>query len=228
MQRVLEGIINNGRIASAYIFLGPPGSAKLAAAEEFADRLGCAKVDRRVVSPDGASVKIEQILQLQHDTRFGPAAGPRLLAIVEQADEMTPEAAAAFLKTLEEPAPAVTFVLLVEREDRLPRTIVSRCQRIIFQEELKEWRPDPQLAGWYEELRSLGKKNVIDLFDLSTRLEKEKERIEELLYELILFAKNELGNIRLARTMLEAVKYIKRKANLRLTLDVMCLKLSEL
>jgi hypothetical protein len=62
---------------------------------------------------------------------------------------------------------------------------------------------------------------------LSARLEKEKERLEELLYELAFCAREELGSVALVRVLLEGIKNLKRKANLKLTLDVMCLKLSE-
>lgn len=224
---MLEGIIKNGRIASAYLFVGPPGSAKLEAARAFADRLGCPDIDRIIIGPDGASVKIDQILELQRFTRYGPSAGAHLLAIVEKADEMTPEAAAAFLKTLEEPAERVTFILLVEREDRLPETIISRCQKILFEEEAGGWQPDPELSAWYAELRSLGGKSILERFEFSSRLEKERERIEELLYDLIFYARHELGDLKLVRTLLEAVKNIKKKTNLKMVLDVACLRAGE-
>ncbi|MBI5078811.1 AAA family ATPase, partial [Candidatus Saganbacteria bacterium] len=134
VHRVLEGIVRNKRVASAYLFAGPPGSGKLEAALDFSNRLGCKKVDCIRVAPEGASLKIEQVWELKQVTRYGPSDGEHLLVVVEEADAMTGEAAAAFLKTLEEPAPGVVFILLVERDDRLPATIASRCQKIIFEE----------------------------------------------------------------------------------------------
>jgi DNA polymerase III delta prime subunit len=224
MHRVLEKI---SRVASGYLFVGPPDSSKAEDALTFAQRLGCGKFDLVCVQPDGASVKIEQIRDLQARVRYGPTASDYLLVIVERADEMTPDAAAAFLKTLEEPPLRVVFILLVEREDRIPATIVSRCQRIFFGEKPKKWEPDPEFAFFYEELKNIRRKSVLELFELSARLEKEKGRIEALLYDLIGFAREVLGNIRLVRVLLEAVKDLKKKANLRLTLDVACLKLYE-
>lgn len=227
MHRVLEGIIKSQRVASAFLFLGPPDSDKAEDAKAFADVLGCGRFDRVWVEPSGASLKIEQIRDLQGRNRFGPSESEYLLAVIDRADKMTADAAGAFLKTLEEPPPRVVFVLLVEREDRLPATIASRCQKIVFGEKFKRWEPNPEFAAFYEELKSVRSKSVIELFELSSRLEKEKERIEELLYDLALFAKEKIGNLGMVRILLEAVKNVKKRANLKLTLDNLCLKIGE-
>jgi DNA polymerase III delta prime subunit len=227
MHRVLEGIVRNNRAASAYLFVGPPFSSKLEDALAFADSLGCQKIDLARVAPSGASIKIDQVREIQRFVRYGPSAGACLCLIVEQADEMTAEAAGAFLKTLEEPPPKVIFILLVEREDRIFPTIVSRCQKIIFGEVFQRWQAKPELAEFYDELKQVKRKSIVELFGLSARFEKEKERLEELLYELAFCAKEELGNVKLVRVLLAAIKNLKKKANLKLTLDVMCLKLSE-
>jgi len=228
MHRVLEGIIHNQRVASAYLFLGAPDSDKKIDAEKFADRLGSRKVDKIRVEPKGASLKIDQIREIQQVVRYGPSSGSYLCVIVERADEMTEEAAGAFLKTLEEPPPGVIFILLIERAERIPETIQSRCQTIIFEERQKGWEANPEYSLFYEEIKNYRKKNLLEQLEFSGRLEKEKEKIEDLLYDLVLFAKQELGNIKLARLLLETVKNLKKKANLRLTLDVASLKMGEL
>ncbi|MDD5594587.1 MAG: hypothetical protein PHG97_07620 [Candidatus Margulisbacteria bacterium] len=227
MHRVLEGIVRNNRVASAYLFVGPPFSSKLDDALAFTEHLGCKKIDLLRVVPSGASLKIEQVREIQRFVRYGPSAGEHMCVLVERSDEMTAEAAGAFLKILEEPPPGVIFILLVEREDRIFPTIVSRCQKIIFGEEFRRWQPDPELAGFYDDLRSIKRKSVLELFDLSGRLGKEKERLEALLYELAFCAREEMGNAALVRVLLDAIKNLKKKSNLKLTLDVMCLRLNE-
>ncbi|OGC35467.1 hypothetical protein A2311_04700 [candidate division WOR-1 bacterium RIFOXYB2_FULL_48_7] len=222
---MLAGIIKGGRVASAYLFVGPPGPEKLAAAQQFADGLQTKSVDRLIIEPDGATLKIAQILELQTLTRYGPTSSPRLVAIIKSADEMTPEAAGAFLKTLEEPSPGVIFVLLVEREERLPETIISRCQKIVFGEPAVVWQRKPELAGWYKDLQQIGQLKLVELFELSARLEKEKDQLEELLYDLAYFSWHELREWRRAKIILETIKDIKKRANLRLTLDVACLRM---
>jgi DNA polymerase III delta prime subunit len=228
MHRVLLGIIRNQRAASAYLFVGPPVSGKLEDALAFAASLGCQpKIDLTRVAPAGTTIKIDQVRELQRTVRYGPSAGPCLCVIVEQADTMTAEAAGAFLKTLEEPPDKVIFILLVEREDRIFPTIVSRCQKIIFGEQYRPWQAKPELAEFYDALKSAKRLSILELFGLSARLEKEKERLEELLYELAFCAREELGSAALIRVLLEGIKNLKKKANTKLTLDVMCLKLSE-
>lgn len=227
MHRILEGIIKNRRVASGYLFIGPPRSSKAEDALAFAEGLNCRKLDLVRLKPEGASLKIEQIRELQGRIRYGPSASEYLVAVFEQADAMTPDAAAAFLKTLEEPPPRVVFVLLVEREDRIPATIVSRCQKILFGEKEEKWEPDPAFGLFYTELKNIRGKSILELFELSGKLEKEKEKIEELLYDLVFFAREELKNMKLVRLLLEAAKNLKKKANLKLTLDNLCLRMGE-
>ena len=155
MNKILKGIAKSGRVAGAYLFLGPPGVEKKEQAEAFADTLECKKQDKIVVAPSGATLKINQIRELQKWVRYGPSASRYLVVIVEKADTLTDQAAAAFLKTLEEPAPGVVFVLLAEREDKISATILSRCQKIIFSEKTLEWKPDPDLNPFYKDLKNI-------------------------------------------------------------------------
>ena len=227
VQKILEGIVRSDRVAGAYLFLGPPDVGKKENAEAFARILECKKQDKIVIGPSGVSLKIDAIRELQTWVKYGPSASRYLLVIVEKADSLTDQAAAAFLKTLEEPAPGVVFVLLAEREDKIPATIASRCQKIIFSEKRVDWKPERSLDPFYAELRNINKKGALELLQLSAKLGKEKERIEELLYELSYFARHELWDTRSARIILDTLRYIKRRANLKLALDVMCLKLGE-
>lgn len=224
--RILEGIASSDRVAGAYIFLGPPGEEKKETAQNFANLLDCKKQDRVVVSPSGTSLKIDQVRELQKWVRYGPSISRYLVAIIEGADTLTDQAAAAFLKTLEEPAPGVVFILLAEREEKLPGTILSRCQRVIFSDKNEKWQPKVERAGFYKEIKGIKQKKIKELLELSAKIEAEKERIEELLYDLALFVHEELSDIRSVRIILDSLRYIKRRANLKLTLDLMCLKLS--
>jgi len=227
IQEILASIAKSGRLASAYIFFGPPGSGKKEAAHDFAEILGCHKQDKFLIEPEKTSIKIEQVRELQGWVRYGPSASPYLLAIVDQADKLTEQAAAAFLKTLEEPPPGVVFVLLVEREDKLPATICSRSQKILFAEKIEKWQKNPERDPFYQELKNIHRKTKSGgLLKLSVALAKEKENIEALLYDLSYFARYELRNTQYARIILDSLRYIKRRANLKLALDTMCLKLA--
>ncbi|TFH34069.1 MAG: hypothetical protein E4G93_05920 [Dehalococcoidia bacterium] len=80
--------------------------------------------------PQGRSIRLPHIHKLQHISSLPPFEGKRKVLILENADHMTDEAANCLLKTLEEPPPYVTWILLVEDENRVLETVISRCQRI--------------------------------------------------------------------------------------------------
>lgn len=227
VETILAGIAGSDRVAGAYLFLGPPGPEKKAAAEYLTGVLGCPKQDIVFVAPSGATFKIEQVRELQEWTKYGPSAGKYLVVIVDQADTLTDQAAAAFLKTLEEPAPGVVFILLADREDKIPATIISRCQRLIFPEPAQQWQQKPANSQLYGEIKGVRKLSRLELFKLAARLEKEKERLEELLYDLAHFVRHELLDSGATRVILEALYRLKRRANARLVLDLMCLKLAQ-
>ena len=228
ISKILKGIAQNKRLASAYLFVGPPGVGKRQAATDFATLLDVKKQDKLIIMPKGASLKIEQIRELQGLVKYGPSISAYLVVIVEQADSLTDQAQAAFLKTLEEPAPGVVFILLIEREDKLVKTIVSRCQKLLFAENVVEPESNKEYSNYYQHLEELGSKTSLELLHFSSQLEAEKSRLDDLLYNLAYFAKNKLANVSLSRIILDTLRYIKRRANLKLALDVMCLKLGEL
>ncbi len=81
---------------------------------------------------DSRDLRICQIRRLEKVLSLSPYAGGRRIAIVDAADTMHVEAANAFLKTLEEPPAGSVIILLAEREERLPATVLSRCQKLPF------------------------------------------------------------------------------------------------
>ncbi len=78
---------------------------------------------------DSRDLRICQIRRVEHLLSLSPYSGGRRVAIVDAADTLHTEAANAFLKTLEEPPAGSIIILLVERDERLPETVLSRCQR---------------------------------------------------------------------------------------------------
>jgi DNA polymerase-3 subunit delta' len=81
---------------------------------------------------DSRDLRICQIRRLERVLSLSPYAGGRRVAIVDAADTSRAEAANAFLKTLEEPPAGAVIILLAEREERLPDTVLSRCQKLPF------------------------------------------------------------------------------------------------
>jgi len=100
-------------------------------------------------------IGIEDIRQMQHSANLPPFEGKCKVFIIDGAELLSIEAANCLLKTLEEPAPTVVFVLLTAKEELLPLTVVSRCQRIELallpsaQAEsalIEKWSVEPQRA----------------------------------------------------------------------------------
>ncbi len=81
---------------------------------------------------DSRDLRICQIRRLERILTLSPYSGGRRVAIVDRADTLRTEAANAFLKTLEEPPDKTVIILLVEREENLPETVLSRCQKLTF------------------------------------------------------------------------------------------------
>ena len=91
----------------------------------------CDEPDHRDHS-DSRILRICQVRRLEKVLSLAPYAGGRRVAVVDAADTLQVEAANAFLKTLEEPPGHSVIILLAERPERLPETVMSRCQRLEF------------------------------------------------------------------------------------------------
>lgn len=151
--RTLLNAVGHGRAAHAYLFAGPPGVGKETTALAFARALLCASPregdacgscrpcrqaahqnhpDLHQVLPEGASIKIDHIRSIQRRVPYRPYQGGRQVFMIRQADLMTAEAANCLLKTLEEPPGDTVFILLANRPQALPPTVLSRCQQVIF------------------------------------------------------------------------------------------------
>ncbi len=126
------------RLAHAYLITGPAGSGKRALAARIAQLVsgvapetvfagGAANVHLAAPESKSRRIVIEQIRQLEHALQMQAAGRGRKVAIISEADRMQPQAANAFLKTLEEPPNNSLLLLLSAIPEILPDTIISRC-----------------------------------------------------------------------------------------------------
>jgi DNA polymerase-3 subunit delta' len=81
-------------------------------------------------SSNSAEIGIDQIRQVQHSSSLPPFEGRHKVFIIDRAELLSTEAANCLLKTLEEPAAGVIFILLTAKSGVLPATVVSRCQQL--------------------------------------------------------------------------------------------------
>ncbi len=184
---VLRRAVESGRIAHAYLFVGPEHVGRATTARCFAQALNCERLARpptevggmgveaadfqsagmvpcgecrtcRLIaenkhpdvewvgvggvcdesdhrdhaSDNSRDIRICQVRHLERVTSRTTVDARYRVVIMDPADAMTVEAANAFLKTLEEPAPNTVLVLLSAREERLRETVRSRCRRVVF------------------------------------------------------------------------------------------------
>ncbi len=146
-----NGIIS-GRVAHAYLFSGTRGTGKTTCAKIFAKALNCLDLEEGepcnvcenclridsglsldVMEQDAATNnKVDDIRDLIDEVQYPPQEGRYKVYILDEAHMLTMGAVNAFLKTLEEPPENVVFILATTDPQKLPITILSRCQRFEF------------------------------------------------------------------------------------------------
>ncbi|HYL07890.1 MAG TPA: DNA polymerase III subunit gamma/tau, partial [Candidatus Udaeobacter sp.] len=152
--RALQGAIVSGRVSHAYLFSGSRGTGKTSAARLLAKSLNCTGRARVTAEPcnecqsclevtagaaldlieiDAASNRgIDEIRDLREKVNLAPALGPYKVYIIDEAHMLTEPAFNALLKTLEEPPPHVVFVLCTTDAQKIPLTVIGRCQQFVF------------------------------------------------------------------------------------------------
>ncbi len=147
--KTLRHAIESGRIANAYLFIGPRGIGKTTLSRIFAKALNC--LSPKGVEPcgecencrqiaEGRSIdvteldaashnKVEDVRPIIEAVQFKPATSKYKVFIIDECHMLTNAAWNALLKTLEEPPPYVRFIFATTEGDKMMATIVSRCQR---------------------------------------------------------------------------------------------------
>jgi DNA polymerase-3 subunit gamma/tau len=150
--RTLQNAIKSGRVAHAYLFTGARGVGKTSAARILAKALNCVEgpttipcnacesckeitsgSSMDVFEIDGASnTGVDDIRELRENLKFPPIKGRYRVYIIDEVHMLSTSAFNALLKTLEEPPSHVVFVFATTDPQKIPVTIVSRCQEFDF------------------------------------------------------------------------------------------------
>lgn len=132
IKNTLEKSIKTNQITHSYLMIGIQGIGKKLLAKEYAKEiLGSNDIinnpDFLCIEPDGNSIKIEQIRNLQKEIQEKPIISKKKVYIIDDADLMTKEAQNCLLKTLEEPPEFAVIILIGANENAFLPTIKSRC-----------------------------------------------------------------------------------------------------
>jgi DNA polymerase-3 subunit delta' len=182
---LLKRAIRGNKLAHSYLFLGNEGIGKKRVAIQFAKAINCLteevekgdacdhcssckKIDHLlhpdllIVEPEGQTLKVDQVRQMQKELAYRPYEGKRRVCILTAADRMAPNMANILLKTLEEPPLHTVIILLANHARLLLPTILSRCQLIRFNS-----LPNPIVAKWLMEQNELNEEEAHLLAHLS-------------------------------------------------------------
>ena len=157
ISRTIQSAIATGRVSHAYMFSGPRGTGKTSSARLLAKILNCQNLQKDknglpdccgvcdncrrieemnfmdIVEIDAASNNgVEDIRQMREKVKYKPAEGKYKIYIIDEVHMLSGSAFNAFLKTLEEPPESVIFVLATTDPQKVPATIISRCQCFDF------------------------------------------------------------------------------------------------
>lgn len=155
--KILKNALTLNRVAHAYLFSGPRGTGKTSVARILARAINCAnlaKISDGLSAPcnnchvcsefisgrtldlieiDAASNRgIDEIRAIRDAASFLPVSARRKVYIIDEVHMLTKEASNALLKTLEEPPEHLIFMLATTEPEKVPETIISRCQHLRF------------------------------------------------------------------------------------------------
>ncbi len=250
IQEQLEQVIKNHKISHSYLFVGTEGIGKKEIAKEFSKAILCLNEppycntcksciefdtqnnpDFKIIEPEGNTIKIEQIREMQKRIFEKPIISNKKIYIINNSDKMTKEAQNCLLKTLEEPPEYVTIILIATNENAFLSTIKSRCLIIHFQDisekDLKKYLEKKGIILKNDLLLkafggSIGKaislqnkqEEYIQIYDMLINL-KDEDIIEIMKKAQIIYNKDEIENILqyMNNILLELAKEDYRYAN---------------
>ena len=199
--------IEQKKISHSYLFIGIEGIGKKLIAKEFAKKELCLlendnsnscksciefdsenHPDFEIIEPDGNSIKIEQIRNLQKKIQEKPIISNKKIYIIDDSEKMTKEAQNCLLKTLEEPPEFAIIILIGSNESLFLDTIKSRCVILHFEQidndKIKSYMQEQyKLEGLNEDVLKIFQGSIGKAIELKDRIQ-EYEKIENIFKSL--------------------------------------------
>ncbi|MDD5196393.1 MAG: DNA polymerase III subunit gamma/tau [Candidatus Omnitrophica bacterium] len=206
----LKSALQKNRLAHAYLFAGPRGIGKTSTARILAKALNCKsgptlepcgkcssclEISQSrsldVIEIDGASnTGVEDVRTLRENVKFSPASGKFKVYIIDEVHMLSTAAFNALLKTLEEPPDFVKFIFATTHPDKIPSTVLSRCQRLDFRR-----ISVIEIIGQLEKVAKTEKINVDRevLFAIAKAGDGSLRDAESILDQLVAFSKDKVS-----------------------------------
>ncbi len=213
--KILKNCIINNKIGHAYIFSGPRGTGKTSIAKIFSKAINCLSNDNGdlcgkcdickmnfddeidIIEIDAASNNgVDEIREIRNNVKLMPAHLKYKVYIIDEVHMLSTSAFNALLKTLEEPPKNVIFILATTEFNKIPATVVSRCQKFDFKkltnkqisERLKyilkeeNKKLDDDVVNLIAYLSDGGLRDAINMLDQILSIEKENITIDDVYY----------------------------------------------
>jgi DNA polymerase III delta prime subunit len=255
----LEQSLNSGNFAHAYLFCGPSRTGKKTLALEFAKKIlkidGSKSFNPDLIAVDNRNIRIEDMRRLTADLSLKPYSQSHKVAVIDNFESATDEAANSILKTLEEPAASTIIILIATSRHSVLPTILSRCQVIYFSPlkgtfgaisseqlisfggrvaDLIQFSNDPEFKESFQsdiaEWQNLQKADRLTRFAAIKRLaESETEEIEIKLNRWLGLTQSEIvknpSQSRLASALITAIDGVRSNFNKKLVFEKLLLNI---